>query len=102
MTKSKFVSIIIPCYNSEKFIHKCLSSVLRTDYPYFEVIIVDNASKDSTYKIVKEHFSNFSNLKVIKLPQNYGFAKACNIGSRIAKGEYIVFLNSDILVDDRK
>ncbi|MFH1210101.1 MAG: glycosyltransferase family 2 protein [archaeon] len=90
--KNKKVSIIIVTFNSEKWIKNCLDSIKKQNFNVFEIIIVDNDSKDKTLDILKEYIS----LKIIKNKQNLGFATANNQGIKLAKGEYILFLNPDV------
>jgi GT2 family glycosyltransferase len=93
------VSVIILNYNGKAFIAKCLSSVLKSDYSNFEVILVDNGSTDGSIEMTKELFSGDRRLKVIENSRNLGFAEGNNVGARHARGEYIVFLNVDTEVD---
>lgn len=90
-----FVSIIIVNYNGRHLIETCLSSVINTNYPNFEIIVVDNHSTDDSVAIVR---NKFSSCKVIQLEKNMGFAIANNIGTKNAKGDYFVFLNNDTYV----
>jgi len=89
------VSIIILNYNGKRFLHRCLSSLLKSDYPDYEVIFVDNNSTDGSVKFVLQHFKNMKNLKIIKLSKNYGFSIGNNIGAKHAEGNYLAFLNPD-------
>jgi len=88
------VSIIIPVYNSEKTLKLCLDAIFRQTYKNFEVIIVDDCSKDNSYNIAKKYKKN--NCKIIKLKKNSGPAVARNIGARYAKGEFLMFVDSDV------
>ncbi len=90
------VSVIIVNWNGKKFLKNCLSSVFKQTYKNFEVLMVDNASKNDSVEFVKK---NFPNVKVIQNNKNYGFAEGNNIGIRKAKGKYIVLLNNDTIVD---
>jgi GT2 family glycosyltransferase len=92
------VSIVILNYNGKKFLSKCLDSVSKTNYPNFEVILVDNASTDGSAESEVKSL-NLSNLKVIHNTRNLGFAEGNNIGARSANGDYVVFLNNDTVVD---
>jgi GT2 family glycosyltransferase len=94
MQKSNFAkfSIIILNYNGKEFLERCLSSVLNTNYPNFEVILVDNASTDGSVEFVKK---NFPSVKVIANKVNLHFTGGNNIGIKAARGEYIVLLNND-------
>ncbi|HMP85566.1 MAG TPA: glycosyltransferase family 2 protein [Candidatus Paceibacterota bacterium] len=92
------VSIIIPVYNQLKYTQKCLESIFLHGSKYeFEVIVVDNASTDGT----AEYLEKFEHkIVIIKNDKNLGFAKACNQGAKIAKGEYLLFLNNDTVVTE--
>lgn len=87
------VSIIILSFNTSKLLQECLESVLKTlsSFPH-EIIVVDNKSSDDSVAMVKKHFSS---VNLIENTENAGFAKGCNLGARRAKGEYLLFLNSD-------
>jgi hypothetical protein len=95
--------VIILNYNGRKnlggILEGCLESVLRTDYPNFEVIFVDNASTDDSVELIKRKFGQNQKLRVIRNERNFGFAEGNNIGIRNAKGEYIALLNNDTKVD---
>ncbi len=99
---SSLVSIITPCYNSEKFIRQCIESIITQTYTNWEIIIVDDCSIDnSKYEI--ESFSKYDiRIKTFFLDKNIGAAEARNIGIRHAKGEYIAFLDSDDLWKPQK
>jgi GT2 family glycosyltransferase len=91
----KRVSIIIVNWNGRKFLEDCLKSVYNQTYSNYEVIVVDNGSFDGSVEYLKK---NFPNVRVIALKRNYGFARANNIGFRVAKGEYILLLNNDVFL----
>jgi len=97
--RAPFVSIIILNFNGERYLVHCLSSVLGTKYPNFEVILVDNASTDQSVDLVMKTFGSDGRLKIIRNPENFGFSQGNNIGLKHARGEYIVFLNNDTIVD---
>lgn len=86
------VSIVILSYNTSELLKKCLESIFLHLKGDFEVIVVDNASKDESVKMVKD---TFKKVRLIENPHNSGFAGGCNLGAASAKGEYILFLNSD-------
>lgn len=86
------VSVIVVNWNGEKFIKSCLSSLRIQTYPKKEIILVDNGSWDNSLAIVEKYFPE---VRVIKLAQNCGFAKANNIALEQAKGEFICLLNND-------
>ena len=91
------VSIITPSYNSERFISDTINSVIEQTYDNWELIIVDDASYDQTPKIIKRFLSKESRIKAIFLKENIGPSEARNQAIRIAKGRFIVFLDSDDL-----
>jgi len=90
------ISIIIVNYNGQDFLTDCLESVLKSDYPDFEVILVDNNSSDDSINIVK---NKFSQVKIIINKKNLGFARANNIGIKQAIGDAIFLLNNDTVID---
>lgn len=94
----KLFSIIIPNYNGEKFLEKCVGSILSSSYGNFELIIIDNNSSDNSLKILN-NFAKDKRVKIIPLSQNVGFAPANNIGIKRSKGEFLVFINNDTYVD---
>ena len=98
--KNKIViSIIIPCYNAEKYIDKCLEKLINQDFdkPY-EVIIINDGSKDNTLQMLKEYEKKYANIKGIT-QENSGQAVARNKGMDLAKGKYIMFVDIDDFVD---
>lgn len=93
-SKSATVSVVIVVWNAKKYVLECLDSLREhCDGAYTEVIVVDNCSTDGTPEIVGELFPEF---KLIRNPENYGFAKANNIGMSASSGEYICLVNSDV------
>jgi GT2 family glycosyltransferase len=92
-----FVSIVIVNYNGYKWLKLCIPSLIKTEYSEFEIIIVDNGSTDQSVEYVKNNWQ--SNIKIISLIENLGFAEGCNIGIRQAKGDIIALLNNDMEVD---
>lgn len=88
------VSIIIPVYNVEKYLNKCIDSVLNQTYKDLEVILVDDGSTDSSPEICDDYGQKDSRVKVIH-KENGGQGEARNFGLDIAKGEYVLFVDSD-------
>ena len=89
------VSIIVPTFNSEKYLKNCIESILSQSYKNFEVIFVDNSSKDKTVQIVKDYIKQNKNF-VLKIVNNeFNIANSRNIGIQNAKGDLIAFLDSD-------
>lgn len=96
MANDSFISIIIVNYNGKRHLENCLKSLMAIDYKKFEVILVDNNSTDDSIEFVK---SNYPSVTLLKLDKNYGFAEPNNKGTKIAKGNYFLFLNNDTIVD---
>ena len=89
-----FVSIIVPAYNEEFVIEATIRSLLNSDYDNFEIIVVDDGSKDRTSEVVREHFGAEPLVRLFTEP-NAGKATALNLGLRHAKGDIIVALDAD-------
>ena len=89
------VSVIILNYNAGKLLLDCFESIVKTDYDNFEIIIVDNASEDKSYRKCKEKFGRVS---IIENEKNLGYCEGNNVGIQNAKGEFIVILNPDTTV----
>ncbi len=90
------VSVIIPMYNSARYILTCLTSVLNQTFKNFEVICVDDASTDNTVEIVKKFAARDGRIKVIRLSKNSGGAsEPRNTGIKLSRGKYIAFLDAD-------
>ena len=89
------VSVIIPNFNGKQYLKKCLDSLRKQDYPNFEVILVDNGSKDGSVEWTKEHYPE---VRVIALAENTGFCGGVNTGIRASKAEYVLLLNNDTIV----
>jgi GT2 family glycosyltransferase len=93
------VSVVIVVWNAQKYVIECLESLREhCGKVCTEVVVVDNASTDGTPELVTEMFPEF---KVIRNPENYGFAKANNIGIAECSGDYVCLVNSDVkFLDD--
>lgn len=89
------ISVIIPIYNADRFLEKCLNSVLRQRNISFEVICVDDASSDGSVDMVKRYAASDERIVLIESDKNRGQAYARNMGMNVAKGEYIYFMDSD-------
>jgi GT2 family glycosyltransferase len=99
MTKRTKASIIILTYNNLEYTQMCLESVFEnTVYPDFEVVIIDNASQENTVRYLKEFADVHLNVILILNERNEGFARGNNIGAAAAHGDYLVFLNNDVVV----
>ena len=92
------LSIIIPVYNTEKYLHRCVDSVLQQNMSDYELILVDDGSTDGSGKICDEYKEKDSRVKVIHT-QNQGVSKARNTGLELSSGEYIGFVDADDYID---
>lgn len=92
------VSVIVPVYNVENYIRKCLDSLVNQTLEDIEIIVVDDGSKDSSASIIKEYTDKYKNIKYYK-KENGGLSDARNFGMQYAKGKYIAFLDSDDYID---
>lgn len=88
------ISVIIPVYNVEKYLPRCLDSVLAQTFADFEIICVNDSSPDNSAAILKEYAKKDKRINIIN-QENQGLSGARNSGARAAKGEYIYFLDSD-------
>ncbi len=88
------LSVIVPVYNTEKYLRKCLDSLLAQTFQDFEIIIVNDASPDHSQDIIDEYMQKHSCITCLKKP-NGGISDARNSGLKIANGEYISFIDSD-------
>ena len=90
------ITVIIPVYNTREYLKECIDSLLHQTYADFEIICVDDCSKDAyTLELLKKYEGLDARLQVIYLPENKGAAEARNIGLEHAKGEYVTFLDAD-------
>lgn len=92
------ISIIIPAYNSEKFIEECISNTLNKIDKKIELIIINDNSTDNTKKICIKFLNKKNNIRLINLKKNCGVSVARNMGIKEAKGKYLIFLDSDDLL----
>ena len=91
---SKLVSIIVPIFNSEKYIRRCIASVLEQSYSNFELILVDDGSTDASQLISEEYATRDNRIRVIH-QENQGVSAARNAGIEASSGEYLMFVDSD-------
>ena len=96
MTK---ISIIIPVYNGEKYIEKCLDSIKNQTFKDYEVLIINDGSKDNTKKLI-EKYLNDKRFKLFNRT-NHGIGASRNFGLDESSGEYICFIDSDDYVDKK-
>jgi len=99
----KFLSIIIVSFNTRLITLKCLRHLKNNfkKYPLdYEIIIVDNGSIDGSIQMLKEEQKNWTNLQLILSKKNLGYGKANNLGVQKSKGQYVLYLNSDAIIND--
>lgn len=94
---NELISVIVPVYNVEKYICKCIDSIVNQTYKNLEIILIDDGSLDNCPQICDEYAKKDSRIKVIH-KKNGGVSSARNMGIGIAKGEYIGFVDSDDLI----
>ncbi len=93
------VSVIIANHNGEKFLKKCIDSLLLEKSSRFEIIIVDDASTDNSINLIRKNYQGIKRLNLISLPENVGAARVRNIGIENALGKYLFFLDNDTVVN---
>ncbi|MDV4150372.1 glycosyltransferase family 2 protein, partial [Clostridium sp. AL.422] len=92
------ISVIVPVYNSEKCLGRCIDSILNQTYSDFELILINDGSNDKSLDIIKKYEALDRRVKVID-NKNNGVSKTRNIGITLAKGDYIQFIDSDDFID---
>lgn len=90
----KKVSVIIPVFNAQNFLARCLDSVISQSYKNFEIICVNDGSTDSSGAILDFYANNYQNIEVLHI-ENKGVSNARNLGIKRAKGDYILFIDAD-------
>jgi glycosyltransferase involved in cell wall biosynthesis len=98
MKREPLLSVIVPAFNVEPFLDKCLNSVISQTYKNLEILVVDDGSTDGSGKICDEYAEKDSRVKVIH-QKNKGLSGARNIGTEMAKGEYIAYVDGDDWLD---
>ena len=97
LMENSLVSIIMPAYNAEAFIAESIASVQQQTYENWELLVIDDASKDMTLQLVEQLQKNDSRIKLHELPTNQGAGFARNIGIKASRGDFISFLDADDL-----
>lgn len=93
------VSVVVPCYNGERFVSACLSSIQAQTLGSWEVVFVDDASTDSSADTAADIASADSRITVVRLPRNAGVSTARNQGARRCSGRYLLFLDVDDVLE---
>lgn len=92
--KKEKISMIVPVYNTEKYLRRCLESIVNQEYENIEVIIVDDGSKDGSLEIIKQYAAKYDFIKYIQ-QKNKGVGAARNRGFSVSQGQFISFIDSD-------
>ena len=93
--ETDMISVIIPVYNTAKYVGKCIESIINQSYKNLEILIIDDASTDSSFDICKDYADTDKRIKIIRNDINIGLSGSRNIGIDISKGKYIAFVDSD-------
>ena len=91
-------SIVVPIYNVEGYLKKCLDSILNQTFVDYEIILVNDGSTDQSLSIIKEYMSKYPDIKLIN-QENKGLSEARNAGLKEARGNYVLFVDSDDFID---
>jgi len=94
------ISVIVPVYNVEKYLHKCLNSILEQTFSNFELLLIDDGSPDNSGKICDEYAKKDRRIRVFH-KENEGVSKARNLGLNNVEGKWIAFIDSDDWIDDK-
>jgi hypothetical protein len=97
ITKTNKVSIIMLCWNNSQFTKDCVNRLFEVTPEGFELILLDNASKDDTWKVLQDLKKKYPSIKIIRSETNLGFAKGNNLALKSAERDYICYLNNDII-----
>lgn len=97
--KNNYISIIVPVYNAEKYIEQTINSIILQSYKNFELILIDDGSKDTSLEICNKYAKKDTRIKVIHI-ENHGVSYARNLGIEQSLNEYVIFVDSDDLLAD--
>ena len=98
--KKEKISIIVPVYNVEKYLEECIKSLVSQDYENYEILLIDDGSTDSSYKICQQYSRKYQNVRTYK-QKNQGVSVARNKGIELSNGKWICFVDSDDYVDSK-
>ena len=93
------ISVIVPLYNTEKYIRQCLLSIINQDYGNIEIVVINDGSTDNSLQIVQELANNYHDSLHVYTTQNSGVSAARNLGIKMSHGEYILFVDADDYLD---
>lgn len=101
-TKQPLITVVMPNYNGHRFVEQAIDSVLNQTYSNFELLVVDDCSKDDSLQLIQQKAQSDDRIRVIALKHNAGVANARNVGIKEAKGDYIALLDNDDLWTEDK
>ena len=90
--ENALVSIIVPIYGTEKYLKKCVDSIIKQTYRKLEIILVNDGSPDNSYTIMQEYQRNDVRVKIVNNSENLGLFRARLEGARVSNGDYLMFL----------
>ena len=91
---TKYVDVILPNFNKEKYLEEAIQSVINQSYKYWKLYIIDDCSDDNSINILNK-YNNYENIIIKKLSKNKGPSFCRNFGLRISSAEYVAFIDSD-------
>ena len=97
--KEPKLSVIVSVYNTEKYIEKCLDSLLNQTYKNIEIVVINDCSTDNSLRILKKYAKKYDNIKLLENKENKGLSYSRNIGLDNASGDYIGYIDSDDYID---
>lgn len=100
-SSAPLVSILIPCHNEEECIQETIECLMAQEYPNFEIIAVDDGSSDNTVGVLNRLQEKHDCLRVVSLRSNRGKGSALNMGALVSRGEYLVSIDADAILDPR-
>ncbi|HFI0795947.1 TPA: glycosyltransferase family 2 protein [Streptococcus suis] len=89
------ISVIVPVYNVENYLRQCLDSIIRQTYQHLEIILIDDASTDTSTAICQEYVNKDKRIRMIRVPSNLGVSNSRNLGLENMTGEFVTFVDSD-------
>lgn len=95
------ISVIVPVYNTEKYLKKCLESIIHQTYQDFEIVIINDGSTDNSQKIIDEYIKEYPDKVKCINKENGGLSSARNSGIEVATGNYIIFVDSDDYIETK-
>jgi glycosyltransferase involved in cell wall biosynthesis len=98
-TIQDLISVIVPVYNAERYLNRCIDSILAQTYPFFEIIAINDGSQDNSQSILEGYASNYPETVRIFFQNNQGIALTRNRGIELARGKYLMFIDNDDFLD---